>query len=460
MRGLLVAGTLVVAALAGTIVAGDAILSPLEGLADVTRTAGNSLAAGAPLWADPQNTPHPAYGWPTISSPPADPPPWWQPIPASPLPATVTGMEHEARAAGVFKGAGMAAFGGIAVVPGFGSPTKIVDIRDPTTPVAIASFSPQQGTHRGAAIIAYPDGRLVTVISTDSVIDVWDITDPTSPQPLPVLHPSGGSHKVGVVPGTPIVYNAASNGGGTGGQIGNGNGVTEIFDLSDPWFPIHVKDWRNGYSCHHVYFWNDPSADKYRAVCAGKQHTQIWDTADPLAPQVIVSLPFGSGVVGAPSTAASSAAFSHYAGLSQDGTVLLVGDENGGGGLPPGCVAEARTPLASASTPVGAVWFYDVTDEQDPTLLGWYSALNDPLVKSPLGSCTAHHGRLVPTPGQDTLAMSFYGAGVILVDFTDPKLPRAIDQYADGSNTWETWYYNGYLMTGDLSRGMDVLRIV
>lgn len=61
------------------------------------------------------------------------------------------------------------------------------------------------------------------------------------------------------------------------------------------------------------------------------------------------------------------------------------------------------------------------------------------------------------------VAMSFYGAGVVLVDFTGidfgrGMLPRVVDQWAQGSDTWETWYYNGYLFTGDLARGLDVLK--
>ena len=53
--------------------------------------------------------------------------------------------------------------------------------------------------------------------------------------------------------------------------------------------------------------------------------------------------------------------------------------------------------------------------------------------------------------------MSFYGAGVVLLDFSDPMMPKMVDQFTEASNTWETWYYNGYLFTGDLTRGMDVI---
>ncbi|HUP92589.1 MAG TPA: hypothetical protein VM074_10110 [Solimonas sp.] len=103
------------------------------------------------------------------------------------------------------------------------------------------------------------------------------------------------------------------------------------------------------------------------------------------------------------------------------------------------------------------MWFYDLADETQPQLRGWFSALNDPRIKSPTSTCTAHHGRLVPDPKRDLLAMAYYGAGVILLDFTNPTLPKAVGQFADGSNTWEAWYHQGYIVTGDLKRGLDVL---
>ncbi len=417
------------------------------------------LLAGEPLWYDPQNAPHPAFNFPTMSSPANNATGYWAPIPAAALPSPLTGMTHLARAANVTSGAGIALFGSLAVVPGFGAETSVVDISDPANPVVLSKFAPQAGTHRGAAIIAYPDGRLVTVISTSSIIDVWDITDPAYPIPLTPLNPSQGSHKLGVVPGTPIVYNAASGGGGTGSHTGTGTRYTEIFDLSDPTNGTLVQEFQNGYACHHVYFWNNLEESKFRAICAGIEFTQIWDTSDPLDPSVIVSVPVHHGVAGSPSGSIPIVAFSHYAGLSQNGKVLLVGDEMGGGGIPPGCVGEARTPLGSVSTPVGALWFYDVSDEKNPVLLGWYSPLNDPRIKNMQVSCTAHHGRMVPAEGRDVIAMSFYGAGVVLLDFTQPKTPVVIDQFVSDSDTWETWYYNGYLFTGDLARGMDVISL-
>jgi hypothetical protein len=431
------------------------------------------LVAGPALWNDPQNAPHPAYNYPTLANPPVGPdvPAWWMPIPAAELPAHISGLKHVTQVKGVDAGAGIAIFGRLAVVPEDAKKAYVVDIGDPTNPTVLSTF---ETDGRGAAMIPYPDGRLITVLAGTKTITVADITDPTNPVVLGPITPTQGSHKLGVVPGTPIVYNAASVGGvdstplyGPGpSQLSPdyGNGVTEIFDLTDPENPVHVQDWKNGYSCHHVFFWNNPAQDRYRAICAGMEYTQIWDTKDPLHPSVIVSVPVHHGVANGPSTMASVEMFSHSAGFNAKGNILYVGDENGGGGLPPGCVASASTPAGAVSTPVGATWFYDISNEKNPRLLGYYSPSQDPRVAVPMRSCTTHHGRIVPDPqGRDLLAMSYYQDGVVLVDFTGidfakGKLPMVVDQFAQGSDTWETWYYNGYLFTGDLARGMDVIQ--
>lgn len=451
------------------------------------------LFAGPALYEDPQNTPHPAYNWPTVSHPAVgdDVPKWWKPNNGTDLPVQVSALEHVVQTPGVEAGAGIALFGSLAVVPSYSTTlnSSIVDISNPADPKVIGSFLTQLGNHRGATIIAYPTGRLVTVISAEGGLDVWDITDPTQPEPLTAIDDVPG-HKVGVVPGTPIVYNAGSSGGAENGiagpeaQTGEGVGVTEMFDFSDPENPIRLPDFQNGYSCHHIYFWNNVTEGKYRSTCAGLEYTQIIDTTDPKNPVVLTNVPYGLGDPTFPSQSVFLLAFSHYAGLSKDGKVLLVGDENGGGLGPVGCVARVDTPAGAVSVPVGAVWFYDVSDEANPRYLGHFSASQFERVASsdptgtqvdpadPAGtalgaafsqaSCTAHHGRLIPVDG-DLLAMSFYGAGTIVIDFAPVRnegvgLPRMVAQFAgEGANTWETWYYNGHLYTGDMGRGMDIL---
>lgn len=424
----------------------------------------NFLHAGPALWNDPQDAPHAKWGWPTLSNPPTGlMPVAWQPIKSVALPAHIAGLTHVAQVGGNLKaGAGIAIFGSIAVVPDDAELAQFVDISDPTHPQVVGKI---ESSGRGAAIIAYPNGRLVTAISTSPGFDVIEFTDPAHPKMLAQVTPKQGGHKLGIVPGTPILYNAASNGGGLQGQAGpdRGTGVTEIYNLTDPSNPVLVQDFPNGYSCHHIFFWNDPAHNKYRAICAGIEYTQIWDTADPEHPKVIVSIPVHYGQANGPSTAASVEAFSHSAGLNAAGTVLYVGDENGGGGIPPGCVAGTEAPVVgNVGTPVGATWFYDIKDEKNPRVLGYFAPPRD-ATHNTVRSCTTHHGRLVPDPeGRDLLAMSYYQDGVILIDFTGIDaskgvLPTVVDEFSDGSDTWETWYAGGYLFTGDLARGMDVL---
>lgn len=431
---------------------------------DAASAAEGTLKAVLPeqyQFADPENAPHPLFNWPTLISTSADAnasfPEWWAPIEPLALPEHISGIAHLAGAPeGVAAGAGISLFGSLAIVPGFGDVSYVVDISDPTAPKKLSEMTPVQGSHRGSAVIAYPDGSLVAVFSTGAGFEAWDITDPTMPVAASQVEPTSGGHKLGVVPGTPYVYNAASTGGGL--QADQGTGVTEIYDLTDPYNPRHVQDFPNGFGCHHIYFWN--SAEKQRAICAGVEFAQIWDTADPENPVVIVSVPIPHGVTALPSPSVFPAVtpFAHFSILNDDGTILIVGDELGGGSIPPGCTVGVSTPVRDVSAPTGALWFYDVSDETNPQLLGWYSPGHHLDPGNTNASCTAHHGRLVPDPeGRDLLAMSFYGAGVVLVDFSDPMAPWKVDQFMDGSNTWETWYYNGYLFTGDLNRGMDVL---
>lgn len=35
---------------------------------------------------------------------------------------------------------------------------------------------------------------------------------------------------------------------------------------------------------------------------------------------------------------------------------------------------------------------------------------------------------------------------------------RAGVPYNPGANTWDTWYHPGYVITGDIALGLDVLR--
>jgi len=329
-----------------------------------------------------------------------------------------------------------------------------VDISDPEAPVVASVMTDARAGDTD--LIAYPDGRLVAVASSRGAnLFVIDVTDPYNMTLLSVIDTPHGNHNHAVVPGTPIVYNNDSSGAG---------GATDIWDLSDPENPVLVQDWANGYGCHASSFYINATEGKFRGYCAGIKVTQIWDVTDPLDPSVIVDIPWPTGGVdtGGQIPAASPATFAHLAMPNHDGTVLIVGDETGGGAAP-GCDAYVEVPVTGTTVtgPLGNIWFYDISDEADPVLHGGYS----PAAWEQKGSCTAHFGGVI----EDTnhLVMAYYTAGVVLVDFNDIDNPRAVDIWsrteADGPCTlcgvWDAQYYNGYVFTGDVDRGMDVLTI-
>ena len=63
---------------------------------------------------------------------------------------------------------------------------------------------------------------------------------------------------------------------------------------------------------------------------------------------------------------------------------------------------------------------------------------------------------------------AWYQGGVSVIDFNDPKNPREIghfdrdpiddDQLVLGGS-WSAYYYNGYVYSSDITRGLDVLKI-
>lgn len=410
----------------------------LGGSKDALSIAGSLLPTTEPLWKNPQYYPHPAYNYPTLTNPPqifANP--WLRPIPATELPANIQGLTKVSKVDGAARSSGMSIIGSLAILPS--SPTRIVDISDPTHPRVLSNFNVSA---RGSDTIVYPDGRIVVALATGGQpLVLVDITDPTNPYEITRIQ-TAGTHKVDIVPGTPIIYNSARG---------------EIFDASDPANPVNSTS-RMPATCHRTYFYNDPSREMYRAYCAGYQFTHIWDTADPMHPTVIKSIPMWHANDDLPPTSYAPVTFSHFSIPNDDASVLIVGDEMGGGAAM-ACGVHASTPVRDASTPTGALWFYDIKDEQNPRLLSWISPRASPIdnPQSTPPSCTAHHGRIVPDPTRDLLAMAFYSAGVVLVDFTDPSSPRILDQEASGMRVWEAVYYNGYVFTGDMGYGLDTL---
>lgn len=396
-------------------------------------------------------------------------------------PASVTGLEHVARLAfpdgsPYPSGSGIWVHGDTVYGSSLGNGFFIADISDPAHPVLLYNATTDGDDEsntitsfaRDADLVAHPDGRRTLVLATQTDgMHVWDVTDRAAPEFLARVEVDP-NHNVAVVPGTTLVWNSQSGG------LGRSN---DLVDLTDPTAPVVVGAYGT-HGCHDIAFHGVHGDDRFRAYCAGIDRTEIWDLTglDPDAAGfgiTLVGVVEGiqdSPVVGNPAfQSAPLRTLHHLAMVDEDAEVLIIGDEQNGGGSPGGCYLYDET--TGRSTPFGALWFYDLSDETAPALTSWLSpstvqpTTDAPEPTDPLGAtsnvpnCTAHFGTLVP--GEDKLAMSWYSAGVVLIDFSDLANPVILDQFQEAPiNTWDARVHGGYVFTGDMVRGMDVLRLV
>jgi hypothetical protein len=155
---------------------------------------------------------------------------------------------------------------------------------------------------------------------------------------------------------------------------------------------------------------------------------------------------------------------SHEADPTEDGTMLIVTDERGGG----------LTNLCDGTSKGGGgAWFYDIRDKSNPKLLkqpdgsnGVFISENAPVV----GNCTIHVIQQVP--GRNVIVAGWYIEGTHVFQFT-PDLGAGritfteLGHYIPGGGVLdpETWtsYPVGledgqlYIQTGDMTRGTDIL---
>ncbi len=147
----------------------------------------------------------------------------------------------------------------------------------------------------------------------------------------------------------------------------------------------------------------------------------------------------------------------HSANFSNDGTKLLFTDEWGGGGQPR---CRDTDPMS---------WGADAIYSLNKGKLTLGSYFKMPAPQTEYENCVAHNGGLVPIPGRDILVQSWYQGGISMFDFTDVTHPYEIGYFDRGpiSDTihvlggmWSTYWYNGYVYSSEISRGVDVFKIV
>ena len=197
--------------------------------------------------------------------------------------------------------------------------------------------------------------------------------------------------------------------------------------------------------CHDVTIW--PNGKYASAACIGE--SQIWDVSDPAKP-TIVSRIVNPGIE-----------IHHGSGVTWDEKVLAIADEFAGS-VTGECAGDQNSP-------VGALWFYDVSDPANPSLLGYYNVPRGSRPDTPEEAayiaCTSHNFNILPMkdPTKYIATVGYRSAGFSVVDFSDPS--NAVEtafyhQMEDGNvpDVWSAYWYNGRIYTNDngASRGVSV----
>lgn len=347
-------------------------------------------------------------------------------------------LEHVARVDHAH-GAGLVVRDGFAYVSAVEAGFFVADVRDPPNAAKGGELGDLKA--EDVALLDYP-GRRVAVLAeggVDTHMHFVDVTDPEDPEVLVSLDMGVAVHNVAVAPGTTLVYNA--RGGGRPMAV-------DIVDATDPQAPFVRNVWEPGddrlRSCHDLTVFPTHA----RAYCAAANRTIVLDVTDLLEPVVLSTIQ------------PQDLFFHHTAFPNQDHSLLIISDENRT--MEPAITCSLpELPVLGCLLPAepepkgGTVWFYDLADPEAPAFKG---LVEPPIVEMPDRLYSAHDGDFVGD--RPLLAYAWFGAGLVLIDFSDPEDPLIVDRFGDDLNPWDAKYWNGHLFTGDLDHGLDVFEVV
>ena len=153
----------------------------------------------------------------------------------------------------------------------------------------------------------------------------------------------------------------------------------------------------------------------------------------------------------------SNFSFWHSATFSNDGSKMLFTDEWGGGSQPR-CRATDKPE-----------WGADAIFTLQGNNLTFMNYYKIPAAQTPQENCVAHNGSLLPIPGRDVMVQGWYQGGISVFDWTDPKNPKEIAFFDRGpvddtrlvsGGSWSVYWYNGYIVSSEIFRGLDVFELV
>ena len=240
----------------------------------------------------------------------------------------------------------------------------------------------------------------------------------------------------------------------------------EIFSLRDPANPEKVGSIHYGGrdSHHDLQVEHLPNGKDY-AYAASINFSDVVDVTNPRNPRLVQQVKDPQVTI------------SHQAEANYDNSLLLVTDEYGGGlntevcggtgdpaVSPPGTLPPAVTDPAS----LGALHIYRLREDgklagttgpngmTQPQKAGIFNIRYQPNTE-PLAGCTIHV--FWQARNRDRLTTAWYGRGTRVVDYSRPSDARQLGYFIpEGADTWSAKPHRGFIFTGDIVRGFDVLK--
>jgi hypothetical protein len=317
---------------------------------------------------------------------------------------------------------------------------RIFDISDLANPKQVAAVQSCRGSHTHSLLIdpKDKDNIYVYISGTGPVRQAEELADCSGGDPdanpktalfrihiikVPLAHP-----ELAKIVSSPRIFTDAQtgaiNGLWKGGNHGQGTQTTSGTN-----------------QCHDITIYS--AVGLAAGACSG--NGILLDISDPVNPVRIAAV------------SDPNYAFWHSANFNNAGTTILFTDEWGGGGQP-----RCR---ATDHMNWGADAIFTLTNRK-LTLASYYKM---PAPQTEFENCVAHNGSLIPIPGRDVLVQAWYQGGISVVDFTDAAHPFEIAYFDRGpvdpakramGGQWSTYWYNGYIYGSEISRGVDVFKLV